>query len=79
MSARPTSPVAEWESLKHAAARTEFSEFTFRELVTSGKLPAYRINDRPGSAIRVRRADVDALFKPLIPSEVYPDRDGGAD
>lgn len=64
----------EWESLKHAAERTGFSEFTFREMVADGRLPAYRINDRPGSAIRVKTRDVDALFKPFIPEPVAATR-----
>lgn len=71
MAARPITP--DYESLQHAAARTGFSVFTFRELVSSGKLPAYRLSDKPGSAIRVRRADVDALFKPVIPDAIYSD------
>jgi excisionase family DNA binding protein len=71
MPARPITP--DFESLQHAAARTGFSVFTFRELVSSGKLPAYRLSDKPGSAIRVKRTDVDALMKPLIPEAVYAD------
>ncbi|MDA4108156.1 excisionase family DNA-binding protein [Mycolicibacterium holsaticum] len=71
MPARPITP--DFESLQHAAARTGFSVFTFRALVSSGKLPAYRLSDKPGSAIRVKRADVDALMKPLIPEAVYAD------
>ena len=69
MATRPITP--DYESLQHAAARTGFSVFTFRELVNSGKLPAYRLSDKPGSAIRVKRADVDALFKPVIPDAIY--------
>jgi excisionase family DNA binding protein len=60
--------------LQDAATRTGFSVFTFRELVAEGRLPAYRISDKPGSAIRVKVADVDALMKPVIPVEVYADR-----
>jgi len=71
-------PTAEWESLQDAAARTGFSVFTFREKVASGELRAYRISDRPGAAIRVRVADVNALMRPVIPTEVYADRSGGA-
>ena len=69
MATRPITP--DYESLQHAAARTGFSVFTFRELVNSGKLPAYRLSNKPGSAIRVKRADVDALFKPVIPDAIY--------
>ncbi|MGV0645072.1 excisionase family DNA-binding protein [Mycolicibacterium sp. XJ2546] len=72
MPTRPNTP--EYESLQRAAVRTGFSVFTFRELVNSGKLPAYRLSDKPGSAIRVRISDVDALMKPVIPEAVYADR-----
>lgn len=61
----------EWESLTDAAARTGFTTVTLRSKINSGELPAYRLTDRPGSRIRVRRADVDALFTPVIPTEVY--------
>lgn len=77
MSTKPY-PTAEWESLQDAAARTGFSVFTFREKVANGELRAYRISERPGAAIRVRVADVNALMRPVIPSEVYADRPGGA-
>lgn len=77
MSNKPN-PTAEWESLHAAAARTGFSVFTFREKVTNGELRAYRISDKPGAAIRVRLADVNALMRPVIPTEVYADRPGGA-
>lgn len=77
MTARnPITP--EYESLAHAAVRIGYSVFTMRELISEGKLRAYRINDKPGSTIRVKCADVDALFQPFIPTEVSTDRDGGA-
>ena len=57
-------------SLKAAAELTGFSVFTMRDLVASGKLPAYRLNNKPGSAIRVKAADVHALMTPVIPSEI---------
>jgi excisionase family DNA binding protein len=50
---------------------------TFREKIASGELPAYRLSDKPGSAIRVKLADVDALLKPVIPESVYAGRRGG--
>ncbi len=80
MSAKSTAapPAAQYESLQSAAGRTGYSVFHFRELIADGKLPAYRINDKPGSTIRVRVADVDALFVPFVPAEVYADRDGVA-
>lgn len=64
----------EYESLKDSAARTGISHWTLREKINSGQLPAYRFSDKPRSAIRVKRADVDALFRPVIPEAIY----GGA-
>lgn len=61
----------EFESIKHAAERTDFSVFTLREKIASGELPAYRLSDKPGAALRVKVADVNALLKPVIPTEVY--------
>lgn len=72
MPVRSTTP--EYISLKDAAVRTGFSVFTFRDLVSAGKLPAYRLSDKPGSAIRVKISDVDALMQPVIPDAVYSDR-----
>lgn len=72
MPVRPNTP--EFISLKDAAARTGFSVFTFRELVSAGTLRAYRLSEKPGSAIRVRISDVDALMRPVIPDAVYADR-----
>lgn len=60
-------PMPEFESLKTAAARTEISIYTLRDKAASGELRAYRFSDKPGAAIRVRRSDVDALLKPVIP------------
>lgn len=54
--------------------RTGFSVFSLRDKIASGELPAYRISDKPRSAIRVKISDVDALFKPLIPTEVQASR-----
>jgi len=65
-------------TLRDAAAHTGFSVFTFREKIASGELPAYRLSDKPGAAIRVKVADVDALMKPVVPTEVYADRQVGA-
>lgn len=69
-----TTTTPEFISLQDAAARTGFSVFTFRELVSSGELPGYRLSDKPGSAIRVRVRDVDALLKPVIPAEIAASR-----
>jgi excisionase family DNA binding protein len=61
-------------SLQDAADRTGFSVFTFRDLISEGKLPAYRLSDKPGSAIRVKVSDVDALLRPMIPEKVTASR-----
>lgn len=61
-------------SLQDAATRTGFSVFTFRDLVSSGALRAYRLSDKPGSAIRVKISDVDALMKPVLPEAIVADR-----
>lgn len=63
-----TTPI--YISLQEAAERTGFSVFTFREKVAAGELPAYRISDKPGSAIRVKVSDVEALMKPVLPDEL---------
>lgn len=68
-------------SLYAAGDRIGYGIHTMRDKVATGELRAYRISDKPGSAIRVKVADVDALMKPVIPAEVYPDatgRNGGA-
>jgi len=44
---------------------------TLRDKIATGELRAFRFSDKPGSAIRVRVGDLDALFKPVIPDEVY--------
>jgi excisionase family DNA binding protein len=68
------SPSPEYESLKCAAARIGFSAEALRRKVDSGELPAFRISDKPGSGIRVKRTDVDALLKPVIPDAIYANR-----
>lgn len=67
-------PAPKYESLKGAAARTEISVWTLREKIASGELRAYRFSDKPGAAIRLKRSDVDALFRPVIPDAIYADR-----
>lgn len=69
-----TAPSPHFISLQDAAVRTGFSVFSLREKIASGELPAYRISDKPGSAIRVKITDVDGLFKPVIPSEIRASR-----
>lgn len=69
-----TTPTPEYESLRSAAARTGYSVFTFREKIASGELPAYRISDKPGSAMRVKVADVNAMLKPVMPAEIAASR-----
>lgn len=64
----------DYESLRDAAARIGFSIDTLRDKVNRGELRAYRLSDKPGSSIRVRRTDVDALLKPFLPESIYADR-----
>ncbi|MDT5138769.1 MAG: hypothetical protein QOD58_3031 [Mycobacterium sp.] len=73
MSARSTA-TPHFISLRDAAQRIDCSVFTLREKVASGELPAYRFSDKPGSAIRVKVADIDALMTPLIPIEIQAAR-----
>ena len=63
-----TEPVPEYESLKSAAAVAPKSRaWTLREQDRQRRTARLPVPDKPGSAIRLRRADVDALFKPAIP------------
>lgn len=56
-----------FESPQSAAARTGYSIYAIRQQIIEGRLPAYRLNDKPGSSLRVRVADVDALLTPYLP------------
>lgn len=58
-------------SPRSVAREYDYSVHTIYEWIAEGRLTAYRLNDKPGSAYRVRRADVEALLKPVIPTEVY--------
>ncbi|MCV7377952.1 DNA-binding protein [Mycobacterium alsense] len=73
-----TSGRRDFESLQHAAERIDCSVFTLREKISAGELPAYRFSNKPGAAIRVKVADVNALMRPVIPAEIYADRLGSA-
>ena len=53
-----TEPVPEYESLKSAAAAHRNLGVDAARQVASGELRAFRFSDKPGSAIRLRRADV---------------------
>lgn len=67
MTARTSTPPAvQWESLKQASARTGYGVGSLRDQINMGRLPAYRLNDKPGAEIRVKAADVDALFVPFL-------------
>ena len=67
---------AKYTSPQGAATYTGLSVFTIRELIAKGELPAYRLSDKPGSAIRVKISDVDALMKPVVPEAVTVSRAG---
>ena len=64
-------PDREYETLQHASARIDLSVWALRDRIARGELPAYRTSDKPGAAIRVRCADVDAMMRPVIPAKVY--------
>ncbi len=49
---------------REAAAELGVSLATVRRRVADGSLPAYRLGNRPGAAVRIRRADLDALLVP---------------
>ena len=69
----PTTPPAantQWESIKSASERTGFSEWTLRQEINTGRLPAYRLSTKPGSRIRLKVADVDALLHPVLPAAI---------
>ena len=69
-----TKPTPVYITLKDAAARIGFSAWSIRVLVNQGKLPGYRISDKPGSTIRVKVSDVNALMNPVIPAEIAASR-----
>lgn len=69
----PTTPPAantQWESIKSASERTGFSAWTLRQEINTGRLPAYRLSTKPGSRIRLKVADVDALLHPVLPAAI---------
>lgn len=74
MSNTKAAPCGEFASIQTLAAEYELSEFFWREKIATGELPAYRLSDKPGSAIRIKRADVDALLRPVIPAEITASR-----
>lgn len=57
-----TEPV-QWLTLSQAAEHAAASTRTVRRWIAEGKLPAYRAAGK--ASIRVRLADVDALFSPI--------------
>ena len=75
MSKPTTTP--EFVPLRDAAVRIQFGIDTIRAKIDLGELPAYRISDKPNSALRVRISDVDALMKPVMPATRHAE-DGAA-
>ncbi|MCZ4534236.1 excisionase family DNA-binding protein [Gordonia terrae] len=67
----PSTAGTQWETIAQACERTGFADGTIRDLINSGRLPAYRLSDRPRSRLRLKVAEVDALMQPFIPSENY--------
>ena len=56
--------LARYADLQTIHARTGNAVSTLRDWIRHGKLPAYRL---PGNQIRVKEADVLALFIPVAP------------
>ena len=42
-------------------------------MVNSAELMAYTLSNKPGSAIRIKASDVEALLRPVIPATVMAD------
>lgn len=49
------------------------SDKPVREQIDTGVLPAYRVSNKPGAAIRILVDDVYRVLQPVIPPEVYAD------
>jgi len=73
-SRRKAPPQREWETVAHAAERTDYGVDTLRDLIDRGVLPAYRLSDKPNAALRVKVSEVNALMRPVRPTQV----EGGA-
>lgn len=73
-----TSAATQWENVRQAAKRTGFAECTIREMIAEGRLPAYRLSNKPAARIRLKTTDVDALLQPYIPPQVYGTGPSGA-
>lgn len=58
-----STPEPKWLTLSQAAAYAGASTRTVRRWISEGKLPGYRTAGK--ASIRVRLADVDALFSPI--------------
>ncbi len=61
---RTTQPTArrDWLTLQEAADRTGLGTRTIRRYVATGQVTGYRVGVK---AVRVKTADVDALFRPI--------------
>lgn len=61
-----------WMTVRDVAHDTRLSERGIRQMIAEGRLPAYKVRNPHASrhTLRIRRADVDALFSPLPTVEV---------
>jgi excisionase family DNA binding protein len=59
-------PMEQHASLKKLSAATDIAESTYRDWIARGLLQAYKL---PGGQVRVRVADVKALFTPVEPKQ----------
>lgn len=60
--------------MRDAMSYTGLSQFTLRNKVAAGELPAYRASDKPGSVYLFKISDLDALMKPVIPAAITASR-----
>jgi len=56
-------------NFKEARAYLEVSESTLRDYVRTGRVRAYRMGGSTGRLLFFWKADLDALFEPVAPSQ----------
>lgn len=66
MATEPTQSDPYWVTINQAAIEIEVHPNTVRNLISSGKLKAYRIGER---LIRIDKRDLTALFTPVVGGE----------
>lgn len=61
-------------TIKQVAPLLNLNEWTVREWVDEGRLPAVRLGTGPRAPIRVRVSDVEKLLVPIVPRGPRPPR-----